>query len=71
MTHQRIGVINSISFWTCLFSILFGVIVGGLGIWGVLPLANGVLWRALGSCGVLFVGSVFSSLAIRCFKTNE
>jgi hypothetical protein len=30
-----------------------------------------LLWRALGTCAVCFVGSVFASLAIRCFKTNE
>ncbi len=71
MTKQRVELINSISFVACLLSILMGVAVGALGIWDVLPASSGLLWRALGTCAVCFVGSVFASLAIRCFKTNE
>jgi|SRR6185437_9474707 len=71
MTRQRIGIINSMSFAICLLSIVAGVAIGALGIWGLIPASTGLLWRALGTCGVLFVGAVFSSLAIRCFKTNE
>jgi hypothetical protein len=48
-----------------------GVAVGLLGIWGVIGTVDGTLWRALGTCGAVFGGAVFTSLAIRCFKTNE
>jgi hypothetical protein len=71
MTNQRIGIINNASFIICLASILCGMIVGALGMWGAIPTADAILWRALGTCGVLFFGSIFASMAIRCFKTNE
>ncbi len=71
MSHQKLGTINAASFVISLFSILVGIAIAALGIWDVIPTANGLLWRALGTCGVLFIGSVFSSLAIRCFKAND
>jgi hypothetical protein len=47
------------------------VVVGLLGIWRIIPTEDEVLWRALGTCGVVFAGCVAASMAIRCFKTNE
>jgi hypothetical protein len=70
-TSEQVTKINSTSFLVCLVSIVSGVVVGLLGIWRVIPFADGTLWRALGTCGVIFAGSVCSSRAIRCFKTNE
>lgn len=71
MKNTQLAAINSTSFLICLASILSGVAVGLLGIWGMIPAADGTLWRALGTCGVVFAGAVCASLAIRCFKTNE
>ena len=71
MTAQRIGTINRTAFLICLAAICAAVVIGSLGIWQIIPTADGMLWRALGTCGTLFAGSVFASLAIRCFKTNE
>jgi hypothetical protein len=71
MTTEHVRTINSLSFTTCVASILLGIAIASLGIWGLIPTAGGLLWRALGTCGLLFAGSICSSLAIRCFKTNE
>lgn len=71
MTQQRIGTINQASFAICLSSIICAATIGALGIWGMIPTFNGLLWRALGTCGVLFAASVCTTLAIRCFKENE
>ena len=71
MKAEQLATINAASFVICLGSIVAGVAVGLLGIWGVIPDADGTLWRALGTCGVVFAGAVCASLAIRCFRTNE
>ncbi len=71
MKNEQLATINGTSFVVCLGSIVCGVIVGLLGIWGVISTSDGSLWRALGTCGVVFAGAVCASLAIRCFRTNE
>ena len=71
MSGEQISRINSVSFIICLAAVVAGVVVGLLGIWQVIPTEGDVLWRALGTCGVVFGGSVAASMAIRCFKTNE
>jgi len=70
MRNEQLGRINAASFVVCLASIVGGVAIGLLGIWRLIPSADGTLWRALGTCGAIFAGSVCASLAIRCFKTN-
>lgn len=71
MKNEQLAAINGSSFVVCLVSIVCGVAVGLLGIWGLIPTSDGSLWRALGTCGVVFAGAVCTSLAIRCFRTNE
>ena len=71
MTNAQLTRINGTVFIICLLSIAAGVLVGLLGIWGIIPAADGSLWRALGSCGVVFAGSICASLAIQCFKSND
>jgi hypothetical protein len=71
MRNNQITTINTTSFIISLASIVCGVVVALLGIWQIIPAADGTLWRALGTCGAIFAGSVGASLAIRCFKTNE
>ena len=71
MNQQNVNRINAASFVLCLLSLICGMAVGVLGIWGVISASGGALWRALGTCGVLFLGAICASLAIRCFKTND
>jgi hypothetical protein len=70
MNSEQVSRINGLAFVICLGSIVTGVAVGLLGIWRVIPSEDWTLWRALGTCGAIFAGSVCASLAIRCFKTN-
>jgi hypothetical protein len=70
MRSEQVARINDFSFVICLAAIINGVVVGLLGIWNLIPTAEGTLWRALGTCGAVFAGSVCASLAIKCFKTN-
>jgi hypothetical protein len=71
MNLESVRRINRISFVICLTSVLCGVVIGLLGVWGVIGTADGLLWRAVGSCGILFIGSICTSAAIGCFRTNE
>jgi hypothetical protein len=71
MTTIHLARINSASFLLCQSSIMSGVVLGLLGIWRFVPVSDGTLWRALGSCGAVFIGSICASLAIHCFKANE
>ncbi len=70
MKNEQVARVNDISFVVSLLSIVAGVLVGLLGIWRMIPSADGTLWRALGTCGAVFAGAVCASLAIRCFRTN-
>lgn len=71
MTTAHVRWINNAAFVLCLTSLACGVVIGLLGVWGVIGTTDGLLWKAVGSCGILFAGSICASLAIRCFKTNE
>jgi hypothetical protein len=71
MSGSTIHHINTTCFQTCLVAIVAAVLVGLLGIWGVIPTADGLLWRLLGTCGAIFGGAVLASAAIVCFQTNE
>ena len=67
MTDVMIGRVNGYSFLTALSTIVVGVIVGILGVWGVVP-AGGTLWRLLGSDAIVFAGAVLTNLAIACYR---
>ena len=49
MTTRTIQRINVTSFLTALVTIILGVVAGILGIWGLLPREDGLLWKVLGS----------------------
>ena len=70
MTSSQIQRINAAAFVLVLVSIVCGICIALLGVWGVIA-ADGVLWKALSTCGIIFAGSILSSQAIRCFKANE
>lgn len=59
------------SFVTVLTSIVLGVCVGILGVWGVIPREDGVLWKVLASDAIVFAGAVFANLAIACYKQRD
>lgn len=69
MSERTIQRINLASFLTSLTTIAVGVLVGLLGVWGVVPTENGLLWKLLLSDGIVFVGGVLTNLAIACYKT--
>jgi hypothetical protein len=71
MKETTIRRINVSSFVTVLTSIVLGVGVGILGVWGVIPREDGVLWKALASDAIVFVGAVLSNLAIACYKDRD
>jgi uncharacterized membrane-anchored protein len=71
MTEAHVKRINSAAFLFCLSSLIGGIAIGLLGVWGMVATTDYLLWKALGSCGIIFVGAICASLAIRCFKTNE
>ena len=71
MTASTIHRINITCFQTCLVAILVGGAIAMLGIWGIIPTTDGLLWKLLGTCGVIFAGAVLASTAIVCFRTNE
>jgi len=71
MTRQLLTTINATAFFVCIISIFAAVVVALLGIWGVMGRFDLTLWRSLGSCGTFFAAAVCTSLAIRCFKSND
>ena len=68
MTETTIQRINLASFITSLVTIVLGAVIGILGIWEVIPTEGGVLWRVLGTVGVIFIAAVLTNLAIACYK---
>ncbi|MDQ3440194.1 MAG: hypothetical protein M3478_07565 [Planctomycetota bacterium] len=68
MTERTIQRINSFSFITALTTIVVGVLIGILGVWGVIPREDGLLWKVLGSDGIVFAGAVLTNLAIACYR---
>ena len=68
MTAKSIQHINVASFLTSLIAIVCGAVLGILGIWGIIPAENGLLWKVLGSDGVVFVAAVLTNLAIACYR---
>lgn len=69
MTEQTIQRINLFSFLTSLTTIITGVLMGLLGVWGVITTDNWLLWKLLISDGIVFAGGVLTNLAIACYKT--
>jgi hypothetical protein len=68
MTANTIQRINLASFLTSLATIVCGALIGVLGIWGIIPPENGLLWKALGSDGVVLVAAILVNLAIACYR---
>lgn len=69
MSDRTIQRINLASFITSLSTIVLGVAIGLLGVWGVITTDNWLLWKLLISDGIVFVGGVLTNLAIACYKT--
>ncbi len=69
MTERTIQRINKASFITSLTTIILGVVIGLLGVWGVITRENAVLWKLLLSDGIVFAGGVLTNLAIACYKS--
>ena len=68
MTDATLQRINLLSFLTALVTIVLGVVIGILGVWGVLSYETGLLWRALASDVIVFIGAVLTNLAIACYR---
>ncbi len=68
MTDTTLQHINLLSFLTALVTIVLGVLVGILGVWGVLSYETGLLWKALASDAIVFAGAVLTNLAIACYR---
>jgi hypothetical protein len=68
MDDRTIARINLTSFLTALVTIGLGVVVGILGVWGVVPNEQGLLWKILGTDGIVFAGAVLTNLAIACYR---
>jgi hypothetical protein len=68
MNERTIARINLASFVTALVTILAGVVIGILGVWGTIPRENGLLWKALATDGIVFCGAVLTNLAIACYR---
>ena len=68
MDDRTIARINFCSFITALVTIVLGVIVGILGVWGVIPRDDNLLWKILATDGIVFAGAVLTNLAIACYR---
>ena len=68
VTNTTIQRINVTSFLTAVVTIVLGVLVGILGIWGILSRDNGLLWKMLGTDATIFAGAVLTNLAIACYR---
>ena len=68
MSERTIQRINLFSFITALATIVLGVVVGILGVWGAIPREDGLLWKILGTDGIVFAGAVLTNLAIACYR---
>jgi hypothetical protein len=68
MRDDTIQRINVISFIAALSTIAAGVVIASLGVWGVISRENDLLWRILGTDGILFAGAVLTNLAIACYR---
>ncbi len=69
MSDNTIQQINKLSFVTSLLAIVSAAVVGILGIWEVVDTADGLLWKALGTCGAVFAAAVLTNLAIACYRS--
>lgn len=67
MYDRTIQRINYASFVTSLSTIVAGVLLGVGGVWGVVPMDHGLLWKLLGSDVIVFAGGVLTNLAIACY----
>ncbi len=68
MYDRAIQRINFSTFVTALTTIVTGVVIGTLGVWGVIGSHGGLLWRLLATDVIVFVGAVLTNLAIACFR---
>jgi hypothetical protein len=64
MDNQTLRTINLLSFLTALATIAVGI----LGVWGVVSADTGLLWKVLGTDGIVFAGAVLTNLAIACYR---
>jgi hypothetical protein len=69
MSESTLSRINQVSFLMSLLAIVVAAVIGVLGIWEVIPTVDGLLWKLLGSCGVVFVAAVLTNLAIGCYRS--
>ena len=67
MRPQTLRHITAFSFLTSLATIVVGVAIGVLTVWGIVPHDNGTAWRLLASDAIVFAGSVLTNLAVACY----
>ena len=58
MYDRAIQRINFTGFVTALATIVMGVLIGALGVWGVIGYHDGLLWKLLATDAIVFVGAV-------------
>ena len=68
MRNETIQRINVVTFIAALGTIIIGVSLATLGVWGAIPNENHILWRLLGTDGIVFAGAVLTNLAIACYR---
>jgi len=68
MTDRTLARINLATFLTALATIAVGVALSILGVWGTIPLENGLLYKLLATDAILFAGAVLTNLAIACYR---
>ena len=68
MDERTIQRVSLWSFVIAVITIVLGVCIGILGVWQMIPREGGLLWKVLGTDGILFAGAVFTNLAIACYR---
>ena len=67
MRPQTLRHITAFSLLISLATILAGVAIGVLAVWGIVPHENGTAWRLLASDAIVFAGAVLTNLAVACY----
>ena len=71
MNGRGLKRLNSACFAIILASLIAAAGIGIAGIWGYVNHEDGLLWKLLATCGVVFVGAMTASMAIAWFLANE
>ncbi|MDB5325719.1 MAG: hypothetical protein JWM57_1288 [Phycisphaerales bacterium] len=63
--------INTACFRIALLTIVIGVLLAVAGIWGLFPTIFPMFWKLLGTDIVVFLGAIFTNMAIMCYANSD